>query len=146
MIDTHHPQCVTHVSERVSPLSPVHTQGEGQGEGIRRSEVSFEAKPVKAEPRHAVRASNTLRETRMARASCSRRVESAHSLIITGNFATTADNHWTVPVGGGGGKLWRVGKVGLPVNTQVQAFYNAETPEFGPDWQLRLQLQFLFPR
>jgi len=26
-------------------------------------------------------------------------------------------------VGGGGGKLWRVGKVGLPVNTQIQAFY-----------------------
>ena len=29
------PKCVTHVSERVSPLSPVHTQGEGQGEGMR---------------------------------------------------------------------------------------------------------------
>jgi hypothetical protein len=38
------------------------------------------------------------------------------------------------------------GKVGLPVNTQLQAFYNAEKPEFGPDWQLRFQLQFLFPR
>jgi hypothetical protein len=66
--------------------------------------------------------------------------------IITGNFATSADKHWTVPVGGGGGKLWRVGKVGLPINTQLQAFYNAETPEFGPDWQLRAQVQFLFPR
>ena len=38
------------------------------------------------------------------------------------------------------------GKVGLPVNVQLQAFYNAETPEFGPDWQLRAQVQFLFPR
>jgi hypothetical protein len=36
--------------------------------------------------------------------------------------------------------------VGLPVNTQLQAFYNAEKPEFGPDWQLRAQVQFLFPR
>jgi hypothetical protein len=66
--------------------------------------------------------------------------------IITANFSASGDNHWTVPVGGGGGKLWRVGKVGLPVNTQLQAFYNAETPEFGPDWQLRAQVQFLFPR
>ena len=43
-------------------------------------------------------------------------------------------------------QTWRVGKVGLPVNTQIQAFYNAETPEFGPDWQLRVQIQFLFPK
>ena len=66
--------------------------------------------------------------------------------IITADFAASHDNHWTVPVGGGGGKLWRVGKVGLPVNTQLQAFYNAETPEYGPDWQLRAQVQFLFPK
>jgi hypothetical protein len=66
--------------------------------------------------------------------------------IITADFSASGDNHWTVPVGGGGGKLWRIGKVGLPVNTQLQAFYNAETPEFGPDWQLRAQVQFLFPK
>jgi hypothetical protein len=66
--------------------------------------------------------------------------------IITGNFSASSGNHWTVPVGGGGGKLWRVGKVGLPVNTQIQAFYNAEKPDFGPDWQLRFQVQFLFPK
>jgi hypothetical protein len=70
----------------------------------------------------------------------------ASAPIVTGDFSASGDNHWTVPVGGGGGKLWRVGKVGLPVNTQLQAFYNAETPEFGPDWQLRAQVQFLFPR
>ncbi len=64
--------------------------------------------------------------------------------IITGDFSS--GSQWTVPVGGGGGKLWRVGKVGLPVNTQLQAYYNADTPRFGPDWQLRFQLQFLFPK
>jgi len=45
-------------------------------------------------------------------------------------------------VGGGVGKLWRVGKVGLPVNTQIVPFYNA----ISPDWQLRFQVQFLFPK
>jgi hypothetical protein len=66
--------------------------------------------------------------------------------IMTANFAAgSSGNHWTVPAGGGFGKLWRIGKVGLPLNTQVQAFYNAVKPDFGADWQLRLQLQFLFP-
>ena len=66
--------------------------------------------------------------------------------IITGNFSASSGNHWTVPVGGGVGKLWRIGKVGLPLNTQLVPFYNAVTPDFGPDWQLRFQFQFLFPR
>lgn len=66
--------------------------------------------------------------------------------IITGNFSASSGDHWTVPVGGGVGKLWRIGKVGLPLNTQLVPFYNAVTPDFGPDWQLRFQFQFLFPR
>jgi hypothetical protein len=67
--------------------------------------------------------------------------------IFTANWAASPGSTWTAPVGGGGGKLWRVGKVGLPVNTQIQAFYNAATPRNGgADWQLRLQVQFLFPK
>ena len=66
--------------------------------------------------------------------------------IITANWEASSDNTWTVPVGGGFGKLWRIGKVGLPVNTQIQAFYNVETPDGGPEWQLRFQVQFLFPK
>jgi len=68
------------------------------------------------------------------------------SPIMTANWEAPSSDQWTVPVGGGVGKLWRVGKVGLPVNTQLQAFYNAEKPKFGPDWQLRFQVQFLFPK
>ena len=67
------------------------------------------------------------------------------SPIITANWTAPASNQWTLPLGGGGGKLWRVGKVGLPVNTQISAFYNAIRPDFAPDWQLRFQLQFLLP-
>jgi hypothetical protein len=34
------------------------------------------------------------------------------------------------------------------MNGQVQAFWNAVKPDAldGPDWTLRLQLQFLFPQ
>ena len=30
------------------------------------------------------------------------------------------------------------------MNAQVQAFYNVEHPDLGPEWTLRLQLQFIF--
>ena len=66
------------------------------------------------------------------------------SPINTANWEADDGNKWTVPIGGGGGKLFRVGK--QPINFQTQAFYNVEKPDFGPDWQLRLQLQFLFPK
>ena len=51
---------------------------------------------------------------------------------------------WIVPFGGGFGKVQRIGK--LPVNFQIQAFYNVVKPEFGPDWQLRLQVQPIVPK
>lgn len=66
--------------------------------------------------------------------------------IITGNFSAGDGNHWTLPVGGGVGRLWRVGQIGLPVNTSLVPFYNAVSPDFGSDWQLRFSVQFLFPR
>jgi hypothetical protein len=65
--------------------------------------------------------------------------------IITANWEAERDaDIWTVSVGGGVGKLLRIGR--LPVNTQVQAFWNAEAPRHGGDWTLRTQLQFLFPK
>jgi hypothetical protein len=64
--------------------------------------------------------------------------------IITANWEADSGNQWTVPFGGGVGKIFKIGK--QPLNAQVQAFYNVEKPENGPDWQLRLQLQFLFPK
>ena len=64
--------------------------------------------------------------------------------IITANWKADSDNTWTVPFGGGVGKIFKIGK--QPINAQVSGYYNAVTPDFGPDWQLRLQLQFLFPK
>ncbi|MCK4707728.1 MAG: neuromedin U [Gammaproteobacteria bacterium] len=64
--------------------------------------------------------------------------------IVTANWEADSDNRWTIPIGGGMGKIFRIGK--QPVNAQVSAYKNIETPEFGADWQIRLQLQFLFPK
>jgi hypothetical protein len=32
------------------------------------------------------------------------------------------------------------------VNASLQAYYNVEKPEFGPDWSVRFAVQFLFPK
>ncbi|MDX2474355.1 MAG: neuromedin U [Candidatus Krumholzibacteria bacterium] len=64
--------------------------------------------------------------------------------ILTANWEAESGNRWTVPFGGGVGKIFKLGK--QPMNGQVSAYYNVETPEFGSDWQLRVQLQLLFPK
>lgn len=64
--------------------------------------------------------------------------------IITANWEAESGDRWTVPFGGGFGKIFRIGK--QPMNAQLQAFYNVEKPAYGADWQLRIQLQFLFPK
>jgi hypothetical protein len=64
--------------------------------------------------------------------------------IITANWEASSGDTWTVPLGGGAGKLFKLDK--LPINTQLQAFYNVERPQLAADWQLRFQLQFLFPK
>ena len=65
--------------------------------------------------------------------------------IITANWKADSSDRWTIPIGGGAGKVFRMGE--LPINTSLQAYYNVEKPELtGADWQLRWQFQFLFPR
>ncbi len=76
--------------------------------------------------------------------------------IMTANWAAAkAGDVWTVPLGGGVGKLFRLGEIlpleghaiaKLPINTQLQAFGNVHRPEFGSEWQLRFQVQLLFPK
>ena len=63
--------------------------------------------------------------------------------IITVDWEAESGQRWKVPFGAGGGKLMRWGK--LPVNIQTQAYYYVASPDFGPDWQYRLQVQFLLP-
>jgi hypothetical protein len=64
--------------------------------------------------------------------------------IISGNWEASAGDQWTVPFGGGCGKLFKIGK--RPVNTSFQAFYNVEKPQSGGDWSIRIQAQLLFPK
>jgi hypothetical protein len=68
------------------------------------------------------------------------------SPIITANWLAASNNRWTLPIGAGVGKIVKLGGK-LPINLQLQAFDNVVTPERGgADWQLRFQVQFLFPK
>jgi hypothetical protein len=51
---------------------------------------------------------------------------------------------WTVPLGGGIGKVFKIGK--QPVNVSLRFYDLVESPRTGADWQLQLQVQFLFPK
>lgn len=64
--------------------------------------------------------------------------------IVFANWEATSPNVWTVPVGGGVGRIMRLGA--QPVNISAQFFGNAEYPSNGSPWGMRLQIAFLFPR
>ena len=64
--------------------------------------------------------------------------------IITANWEADSDQRWTVPLGAGAGKIFHFGR--LPVNMQLGAYYNVVRPDDGPDWQLRVQVQLMFPK
>jgi len=64
--------------------------------------------------------------------------------IITADWKAESGQQWTVPLGLGVGKIFRFGE--LPVNTQLGAYYNVVKPDNGANWQLRVQVQLMFPK
>jgi hypothetical protein len=66
------------------------------------------------------------------------------SPIITANWKAAGSQQWTVPVGAGGGRAFRIGKQAL--NVSMQAFSNVEHAHEAGNWSLRTQFQLLFPK
>ncbi len=66
------------------------------------------------------------------------------SPVITANWEANSDNQWLVPVGGGFGKIQKIGS--QPVNINTQFFYNALRPQGFGEFTWRLSLAFLFPK
>ncbi len=63
--------------------------------------------------------------------------------IITANWLGEGQK-WTLPIGGGFGRVFKIGK--QPVNMALQAYWNAVKPEGAGDWTLRFQVNLLFPK
>jgi hypothetical protein len=64
--------------------------------------------------------------------------------IVTADWTAERSKRWTVPVGGGVGKLFKIGR--QPLNARAEFFNDVRTTTGGADWQLQTQLQFLFIR
>jgi hypothetical protein len=65
-------------------------------------------------------------------------------LVITANWKNDSDDRWTVPLGGGFGRVFKVGK--QAINSRLEAYYNVVQPDGAPDWQVSFTWQFLFPK
>jgi hypothetical protein len=63
---------------------------------------------------------------------------------LTANWEASNGGRWVVPVGGGVGRIMRLGF--QPVNLTAQFYGNAVHPPGASPWGLRLQIAFLFPK
>jgi len=62
---------------------------------------------------------------------------------ITADWEADSGNCWTVPVGGGAGKIFNIGE--QPLSASFQLLSNVEKPDGAPDWGWNFQLAVLFP-
>lgn len=63
---------------------------------------------------------------------------------LTANWEMNNGGRWVVPMGGGVGRIMRLGF--QPVNLTAQFYGNAVHPPGGSPWSLRMQIAFLFPK
>jgi hypothetical protein len=63
--------------------------------------------------------------------------------IITANWEVAGNKAWTLPIGGGVGRVVRIGGK-LPVNFGLSAYDNVLRPQYGATWQLRAQMTLIF--
>ena len=65
-------------------------------------------------------------------------------IIITANWEAPSNQTWTIPIGGGIGRVYKIGK--QAVNNRIEYYYNVEKPDSAPDWTWSFTFQFLFPK
>lgn len=65
--------------------------------------------------------------------------------IITADWMIEkSSNRWVIPLGGGIGHVFTIGK--QPINMSLQAYNNIKTPATGSQWTAQLNIQLLFPK
>lgn len=62
---------------------------------------------------------------------------------ITADWVEPSDDRWTVPAGGGFGKVFNIGKQSM--SASLQGLSNVVTPNGGAKWSLNFQFSLLFP-
>ncbi len=61
---------------------------------------------------------------------------------VTANWLADADDRWTVPIGGGFGKNFKLGE--FYYSPAIQAFYNVIRPDDVGSWMVIVQFQIIF--
>ena len=65
--------------------------------------------------------------------------------VMTANWEADSGDQWTVPIGGGGGRVFKIGS--QHVNMKLAAYYNVDAPNDNDDvWNLQFSCTFLFPK
>jgi hypothetical protein len=64
--------------------------------------------------------------------------------IITADWEADSDDRWTLPIGGGLGRVFNIGK--QAINARVQAYWNVDKPDDAADWSLQAQWTFLWKK
>lgn len=62
---------------------------------------------------------------------------------ITADWVSPSSDRWTLPVGGGIGKVFFIGK--QSVSASIQGLYNAVRPDSASEWSVNFQFSLLFP-
>ena len=65
-------------------------------------------------------------------------------MVMTANWDAPSGEEWTIPVGGGAGKLVKFGN--QPVNIRLEYYYNVEKPKGAPEQSVSFTFQLLFPK
>ena len=65
--------------------------------------------------------------------------------ILTADWRADEDDTWTIPVGAGAGKIFKLGK--LPLNGSLSMYRNVARSNAVPSavWQMRVEIALLFP-
>jgi hypothetical protein len=64
------------------------------------------------------------------------------STVTTANWEAAPREQWTVPVGGGFGRVFKIGK--QAINARFEVTDNVQRPVGGPTWATQFQIQLLY--
>ena len=65
-------------------------------------------------------------------------------MILTANWHESASNRWTIPLGGGVGKIFKIGNQAM--NSRLEFYGNVVRPSGAPNWSMSWTIQFLFSK
>lgn len=65
-------------------------------------------------------------------------------MVMTANWRKKSKDQWTIPVGGGFGRIFNIGE--QAINSRVELYNNIVRPSGAPTWILYFTVAFLFPK